>query len=97
MTHKNETVVVRSSGPIRHYVPDDFVTVEVMCEPGEVATGWGFNGDSDPRYFGSIRHAMPIPNTPGATPTGFTFVVRSGTQNLAFEGYVLCARPGPKS
>jgi hypothetical protein len=96
MTHDNGTVI-RSSGLVQHPFPDQFVTVEVMCEPGEVASGWGFSGDSDPRHFGSIRHAVPIPDTPGATPTGFTFVVRSGTQNLLFEAYVVCARPGSSS
>jgi hypothetical protein len=88
-------IVVRSSGSVRHPTPDDTFTVEVRCEPGEVATGWGFRGDSDPSFFGSLRHVLPIPDTPGATPTGFTFVVRSGTQFGQFEGFVLCARPGP--
>jgi hypothetical protein len=88
-------IVVRSSGLVTHPNPDDFFQVEVSCEKGEVVTGWGFRGDSDPKHFGSLRHAVPIPDTPGATPTGFTFVVRSGTHNGMFEGFVLCARPGP--
>ena len=87
-------IVVRSSGPVTHPTPDDFFTVEVSCEEGEVATGWGFRGDSDPRHFGSLRHVLPVPDTAGATPTGFRFVVRSGTQNGSFEGFVLCAKPG---
>ena len=89
------TVVVRSSGSVLHPTPNDLFEVVVRCQTGEVATGWGFRGDSDPSHFGSLRHALPIPDTPGATPTGFAFVVRSGTQNCNFEGFVLCAKPGP--
>ncbi len=87
--------VVRSSGIVSHPTPNDIFTTEVRCETGEVATGWGFRGDTNPKFFGSLRHALPIPDTPGATPTGFTFVVSSGTQLGQFEGFVLCARPGP--
>ena len=89
------TVVVRSSGPVFHPTPNEHFTTEVRCQTGEIATGWGFRGDSDPSNFGSLRHALPIPDTPGATPTGFSFTVISGTQNGFFEGFVLCAKPGP--
>ncbi|MGH9251608.1 MAG: hypothetical protein ACRD0W_19115 [Acidimicrobiales bacterium] len=57
-------IVVRSSGLIQHPFPDEFFSTEVRCEAGEVATGWGFSGDSDPRHFGSLRHAMPIRDNP---------------------------------
>ncbi len=86
------TVVVRSSGVIQHATPNDTFTTEVRCAMREVATGWGFRGDSDLHFFGSLRHALPIPDTPGATPIGFRFVVRSGTRNGSFEGFVLCTR-----
>ena len=85
-------MVVRSSGQVNHFTPDHNFDANVQCEPGEIATGWGFRGDSDPRHFGSLRHAVPVPGDPGATPTGFTFVVRSGTQNGFFEGFVFCAK-----
>ena len=94
-SRKSMTVVVRSSGNVQHPNPNESFQVEVRCQTGEVATGWGFRGDSNPLHFGSLRHAVPIPDTPGATSIGFTFVVRSGTQNGSFEGFVLCARPGP--
>src|SRR5262245_37082042 len=58
------TVVVRSSGVVQHPTPNDFFSTEATCATGEVATGWGFRGDSDPRHFGSLRHAVPIPQTP---------------------------------
>jgi len=54
------TVVVRSSGFVEHLTPNDTFTVEVRCETGEVATGWGFTGGSDSSHFGSLRHAAPI-------------------------------------
>jgi hypothetical protein len=72
--------------------PDTFVSTEVSCQSGEVATGWAFRGDSDPSFFGSLRHALPVPDSPGSVPTGFRIVWRSGTQNGSFEALVLCAQ-----
>ena len=92
---KSMTVVVRSSGSVFHPTPNENFSAAAWCEPGEVAVGFGFRGDSDPQHFGSLRHAVPVPDfPPGATRTGFSFTVRSGTQNGSFEGFVFCVKPG---
>jgi hypothetical protein len=70
------------------------VTASASCNPGEVATGGGFRGDSDPQYFGSLRHSLPVPDDAGSTPTGWQVVVRGGTQSHVTTAYVICAKAG---
>ena len=71
---------------------NESVQADATCQPGEVATRGGFRGDSDARYFGSLRHSLPVPDTPGSVPTGWLVVARGGTQSTSVGAYVLCAK-----
>ena len=86
-------VVVREGGQFATK-PGEATSGEAKCETGEVATGGGFRGDSTPELFGSLRHSLPTPDSPGAVPTGWIIVVRGGTRQHVAVAYVLCAK-GP--
>lgn len=88
-------VVVRSASvtlpPPDQNGQESAPTVTVNCEPGERATG----GSVDPSIFGAALMDHPIPNTAGATPTGWQARAHNrGTRTgVVATVYVICASP----
>ena len=73
--------------------PNEDTGAVANCEPGEIATGGGFYGDSDPDFFGSLRGSEPYPiASTGDVATGWEVVVIGGTRPHVARAYVMCTK-----
>jgi hypothetical protein len=65
-------------------------TVTANCQAGERAVGGSAVGEGDEGIFGQA--GIPVPDTAGATPTGWKTVYSQGIASVKTTVYVICAR-----
>jgi len=65
-------------------------TVTASCQPGERAVGGSAVGEGDEGPFGQV--GIPVPETAGATPTGWKTVYSQGIASVTTTVYVICVR-----
>lgn len=67
--------------------------MHLRCEPGEFATGGGFELQTSPEDLGSVStlSSFPTPSADFFPPTGWTVVVNNdSTETFAGTAYIVC-------